>query len=121
MRLAALALILLTSPAAAGPAEYVAAYAKARSYGLAHMEQDRQPSCRRAIGAGAASLLLAACDRVAGGSTRNACTPASTCGQILDRLDWCPEWRDGVPCVPISDGGQDRAGRDISDWWARIP
>ena len=127
MRLAALALILLTTPAAAGDtslrptAEYVAAYAKARAFALAHMEQDRQPSCRRAIGARAADLVLDACFEVVGGSTRNYCTPANSCAQILDKLDWCSEWKGGVPCVPVADGGEDRRGQDRGDWWTRAP
>lgn len=120
MRAAALALILTVTPAAAGPADYSEVYGQARAYGLAHLE-GRQPSCQRAIGARAASLLLEACDRVVGGSTRNACTPASTCSQVLDRLDWCAEWRAGVPYVAAADGGQDRRGRDMGAWWTRVP
>ncbi|WP_255538739.1 MULTISPECIES: hypothetical protein [Methylorubrum] len=41
MRAAALALILLITPAAAGPADYAAAYGQARSRALAHLEGRR--------------------------------------------------------------------------------
>ncbi|WP_375274370.1 hypothetical protein [Methylorubrum thiocyanatum] len=118
---AALALILTVTPAAAGPVDYAAAYGQARTYGLAHLEQVRQPSCRAAIGPREADLLLEACDRVVGGSSRNACTAASTCAQVLDRLDWCSEWKGSVPCVPVADGGEDRQGRDMGEWWTRVP
>jgi hypothetical protein len=120
MRAAVLALILTINPSAASPADFTAAYRQARTYGLAHLEQ-RQPSCRAAIGRRGADLLLEACDRAVGGSTWNVCTPRDTCAQVLDRLDWCQEWRDGVPCVPVADGGQDRAGRDMGQWWTRAP
>lgn len=117
MRLAAL-LLLLATPATASPSDYAAAYGRARTYALAHLEQDRQPSCRAAIGTRPASLLLDACFHVVGGSTRNACTQSDTCAQVLDRLDWCQEWQNGVPCAP---GGEDKAGRDMGDWWTRTP
>ncbi|CAO4170766.1 hypothetical protein CLBKND_01660 [Methylorubrum aminovorans] len=79
MRAAELALILIATPAASGPDDYATAYGQARAYLSANLEV-LQPSCRPAIGRRAANLLLEACDRVAGGSTRNYCTAANTCG-----------------------------------------
>lgn len=111
MRLAALALLILTTPAAAGgpvrhtTAEYLAAYVKARAYALAHSPLLPQPSCRKAIGDRAGSIVEQRCRDVAA-STRTNCTNSDICETVLDRLAWhCGSWRGDVACVYPQEGG----------------
>ncbi|TXM92635.1 hypothetical protein [Methylobacterium sp. WL116] len=124
MRIATVAIILFTVPAAAGgytkatPAEYQVAYGKARAYALAHQTIEWPPSCRAVIGAKAVKPLMEACGLVAGGTTHMRCRPAMPCHDILDRLaQYCIEWKGNVPCVAIEDGGEDRQDPRLRGRW----
>ncbi|KQT47914.1 hypothetical protein ASG52_11690 [Methylobacterium sp. Leaf456] len=121
MRLATIALVLLVTPAAAGgvehkTAEYIAAFAKARAYALAHLGEEQPLSCRRSIGARAASVVLQRCLDVSA-SSRNKCMPRDGCEDVLQRLFWhCSFWKGDVPCVYPEDGGEARQPADRIDW-----
>lgn len=94
--------------------EYLSAYEKARTYALAHLGQERQPSCRRAIGTRPAQILQQRCLDVSA-STRTACTRMDTCGGLLDGLDaHCLFWKGDVACVYDQDGGA-----AVMDWRKR--
>ena len=121
---AALILLAILIPTAVGAregdlithttAEYLAAHAKARTYALGHLGQERQPSCRRAIGTRPAQILQQQCLDVSA-STRTACGPADRCEGLLDGLDaHCLSWRGDVACVYDQDGGA-----AVMDWTRR--
>ncbi|GJD87108.1 hypothetical protein BHAOGJBA_0608 [Methylobacterium hispanicum] len=124
MRLATLALLLVATPAVAGgvehtTAEYTAAYARARSYALAHPGEEKPLSCRRAIGARAASVVVQRCLDVSA-SSRNRCMPRDGCEDVVQRLTWhCLFWKGDVPCVYLEDGGEVRQPSDRIDWRAK--
>jgi hypothetical protein len=118
------ALTLLATPAVAGPAEhttveYMSAYAKARTYALAHPVIDLgAPSCRQTLGARAAGALLERCGVAAGGTTHMRCTPKMPCENILERLAWyCMFWKGDVPCVYPEDSGEDRTDPTLRGEW----
>ena len=128
MRIAIVVLILSASAAAAGgytkasPAEYRAAYLKARSYALAHQAIERQPSCRAVIGRRSTAPLLEACGLVAGGTTHMYCRPSMSCEAILERLaQYCMQWQGDVPCVTVEDGGEDRSDPALRGEWRPRP
>ena len=128
MRAALNALNLSTSAAAAGgytkasPAEYRAAYLKARTYAVAHQAIEWQPSCRAVIGRRSTAPLLEACGLVAGGTTHMQCRPSMSCEAILERLSlYCMQWQGDVPCVAIEDGGEDRSDPAKRGEWRPRP
>ena len=123
MRASILFLLLATS-AAASPAEhttaeYMTAYARARTYALAHPVTGlRVPSCRQAVGARAASALLERCGVAAGGTTHMYCTPKMPCEGILERLaQYCSFWKGDIPCVYPEEGGEARAVPALRGEW----
>ncbi|NEU14249.1 hypothetical protein G3T14_19260 [Methylobacterium sp. BTF04] len=120
MRNAITALILFASPAAAGgsvqhtAAEYLAAYGKARTYALAHMNQAVQPSCRKTIGKRPARVVEQRCLDVSA-SRRTACEAADQCAALLDKLDhYCTSWKGDIACVYPDEGGE-----VVLDWTKR--
>lgn len=95
-------------------AEYLAAYAKARTYALAHLGQERQPSCRRAIGKRPAQVIEQRCLDVSA-STRTRCVATDYCAGLLDGLDaHCLSWKGDIACVYPDDGGV-----AVMDWTKR--
>ena len=88
-------------------AEYLAAYSQARTYAVAHLGQERQPSCRRAIGKRPAQVIEQRCLDVSA-STSTRCVATDSCAGLLDGLDaHCLYWKGNIGCVYPEDGGID--------------
>lgn len=108
-------LIVHTTP------EYLAAYGKARAYALAHLGQDRQPSCRKAIGLRPAQVLQQRCLDVSA-SSKTSCTRTDQCESLIDMLEWhCHFWQGDIACVYPQDGGAVVAPTDRPTWRPKAP
>lgn len=102
-------------------AEYLAAYAKSRTYALSHIGQERQPSCRKAIGKRPPQILQQRCLDVSA-SSRTSCMPMDACESLIDMLKWhCHFWQGDVACIYPQDGGASIDPKDRPTWRPKAP